>query len=303
MQGSSDDVVAVPPRPQVLVKMKKLKLKKVAEYQENDHNPPKEGKVRFEVDKERRTDDLESSDDDSGSQIMFTQMSKGACSMLSSSNSISPCISLSPSASFSSLGEALPLDTLPEAEGEGVDLQPLKKHMGDLTLRLSKRANAGNNVPARKKVGGGGTIRLYHAMNKGYQRLGLDQKNENEKERDGDSEDEGDKATEKEERKDAWAEKRKQLGEARKPDPVFVWKTLTLRPPPNAISAAPPSSQGSGYVTAYPFLSFLISFFCKERAIRRYGRGGKRCCGGSSSTPKPATYRASTPSSRSFLIR
>jgi hypothetical protein len=244
----------VPPRPT----LPKRSLKRA----EDDEEEAKM-KVRFgEGEKENRPDSAEDGDDDKddededgGSAIMFAKMGQGARSMLGSFSS--------PSASPNRERE----DDKDEKEDEkgdegdadmvgGVDLRVMKTYMRDLTMRLSADAagseGRGSGGGGGVKAKGGGTIRLYHAMNKGHQRLAIKKKNESEEtkksenENENENEEEGrkksDRATENESESenesDGWAAKRRQLGEAKKGEPVFVWKTLTPRQNnPSALSS------------------------------------------------------------------
>lgn len=181
---------------------------------------------------------------------MFAKMGQGARSMLGSFST--------PSASPNREREDDRDDHEKDDEKDegdagmvGVDLRVMKTYMRDLTMRLS--ADAGGSEGrggggAKAKAKGGGTIRLYHAMNKGHQRLAIQKKNESDtetKKSENENEEEGRKKSEgaenedeNENESDGWAAKRRQLGEAKKGDPVFVWKTLTPRQHnPSALSS------------------------------------------------------------------
>jgi hypothetical protein len=207
-------------------------------------------KVRF-GEKENRPDSSDGDEDeDGGSVIMFAKMGQGARSMLGSFST--------PSASPNREREDDRDDHEKDDEKDegdagmvGVDLRVMKTYMRDLTMRLS--ADAGGSEGrggggAKAKAKGGGTIRLYHAMNKGHQRLAIQKKNESDtetKKSENENEEEGRKKSEgaenedeNENESDGWAAKRRQLGEAKKGDPVFVWKTLTPRQHnPSALSS------------------------------------------------------------------
>jgi hypothetical protein len=257
--------VKVPPRPTLPKRAPQTNL-------ERERDEDVEARVRFveEVAMKPQGEEADDEEEDngtgsSGSVIMFAQMAKGALSMLDSF-STPPSSPLLPRArndheeGTDKEDEEDDDDNNKEETELQLDLRGVKTYMRDLTLRLSAVAQAnaggGSGEDGAAKVkrgnggrggrgGGGGTIRLYHAMNKGHRRLALPTAKNEDDERKSESDEDDGEGEGAGKGGDDWAAKRRQLGEAKKTDPVFVWKTLTPRQPPPSASIIDRSGLGS----------------------------------------------------------